>query len=140
MQQIRDTRRLQLCPCGDQLRPCGVPTVHPWRCRRTHCGATTTLRCSYCAHAIMPSHDAHLHKARAMAWRPTSPHGVQWRCHGDAVGDSSARIMAFCHFLGRRTVSVRTQLWCDRPLTQTCQPSRFVRVSPACFTRCPVKA
>ena len=32
-----------------------------------------------------------------------------------ALGDLTARTMAFCIFYGRRADSVRTQLWCDRP-------------------------
>ena len=35
------------------------PTALLWRCRRSHCAATATLRSSYGAHFTTPSHGAH---------------------------------------------------------------------------------
>ena len=40
-----------------------------------------------------------------------------------ALGDLTARTMAFWIFSGRRADSVRTQLWCDRPLTSSSRTS-----------------
>ena len=60
----------------------------------------TTPRCSKCAETEETTR-------RAMA--------MPRRCYY-ALGDPTACITAFCIFPGRRTDSVRTKLWCDRPL------------------------
>ena len=57
------------------------------RCRSSHGAAMTTLRCSYCARFSQrraTTRTLSMLKVRAVAWRPRRPHGVQWRCHGDA--------------------------------------------------------
>ena len=55
----------------------------PWRCRRSHCAATTTLRYAI-AYGTLPTTFLLCAYHNAGAWRPRRPNGVQWRCHGDA--------------------------------------------------------
>ena len=69
-----------------------------------------------------------MYKVRAVAWRSRRPHGVQWRCHGDATAIpwrsrrshcAHLGVPAFWVFLARRAVAVRTPPWCDRSLNGT---------------------
>ena len=39
-------------------------------------------------------------KVRAVAWRPRRPHGVQWRCHGDATAMPRRSRRSHCAHLG----------------------------------------
>ena len=41
-----------------------------------------------------------MHKVRAVAWRPRRPHGVQWRCHGDATAIPRRSRRSHCAYLG----------------------------------------
>ena len=41
-----------------------------------------------------------MHKVRAVAWRPRRPHGVQWRCHGDATAIPRRSRRSHCAHLG----------------------------------------
>ena len=41
-----------------------------------------------------------MHKVRAVAWRPRRPHGVQWRCHGDATAIPRRSRRSHCAQLG----------------------------------------
>ena len=93
------------------------------RPRRSHCAATATLRCSYCANVTTPSHGAHFEHAqsarRGMETEETTPRPMAMpRRSSCALGDPTACITAFCIFPELRTDSVMTQLWCDRPLSQ----------------------
>ena len=91
------------------------------RSRRSHCAATTTPRCSYCAHVTTPSHGAYFEHAQSARYSTETkettrrPMAMPRRC-SCTLGDPTACITAFFIFLGRRTDSARTQLWCDRPL------------------------
>ena len=66
-----------------------------------------------------------MHKVRTVAWRPRKPHGLQWRCHGDAMAiprhsrRCHCATSAFWVFLACRAVAVRTPPWCDRGLSDT---------------------
>ena len=111
-------------------RPC-VCTVRGngllWRSRGSHCAATTTLRCSHCVHLRTPTHGAYFEHAqsarRGMETQESSRRPTEMpRSCFCALGDLTARTMAFCIFSGRRADSVRTQLWCDRPLTMHLDP------------------
>ena len=46
-------------------RPQGAPTALLWRCRRSHCAATATLRSSYGAHFTTPSHGAYFEHVKS---------------------------------------------------------------------------
>ena len=118
IKKIWTTSHQWLRPCGDQVRPRGAPTVLPWRCigyltallrrcRRSHCAATATPRCSCCAHVTTPSHGM---ETEETIRRPME---MSRSCFC-ALGDPTARITAFWLFHGRR---VTTQLWCGMPLT-----------------------
>ena len=48
---------------------------------------------------------------------PTASTGDATMLRGDAC-DRTARTSAFCIFLGRRGIAVRTLLWCDRHLSR----------------------
>ena len=41
-----------------------------------------------------------MHKVRAVAWRPRRPHGIQWRCHGDATTILRRSRRSHCAHLG----------------------------------------
>ena len=112
--QAADTSRLQLRACGNQVHPWGAPTVLPWRCRRSHSIANTTLRCSYCVHAATPSHGTHFEHAQSerhgkeTALRPMEMLLCSRRpqcAHHGAV-----------HFSETPHGPRETQLWCERPL------------------------
>ena len=77
-------------------RPHGVPTACMSQSRAT--------ACALC-----------MHKVHAVAWRPRRPHGVQWRCHGDAsalwetVRRAPRRSAFFMHSV--RTPRGRDPVW-----------------------------
>ena len=69
-----------------------------------------------------------MHKVRAVAWRPRRPHGIQWRCHGDATTILRRSRRSHCAHLGVLSFSctpgsrresflhvVRTPSWCVTP-------------------------
>ena len=111
-------RRLQRSRHDHVRLRCAV-TALLWRSRRSHCAATAILRCSHCAHVRTPSHGAYFEHAqsarRGMETKESSRRPTEMpRSCFCALGDLTARIMAFCIFSGGRADSVRTQLWCDR--------------------------
>ena len=114
------TNDLCVCTAFAQRPLCALcaPAELLLRCRRPYCAAMVTLRCPLCpserrATVFVLS----MLKVRTVARRSMRSHRVQWRC---CCGDAcvrTARASAFCIFLGRRGITVRTPPWCDRGLT-----------------------
>ena len=107
--------------------------VHRTRRCRGALGDLTALRC-----AANPrrSHGAHSDRrgnaeprralfacTKCAPWHGVlgDPHGVQWRCHGDATAIPRCSRRSHCAHLGvflpRRAFAVRTPPWCDRGFT-----------------------
>ena len=90
-------------------------------CRRPYSAGMATLRRPHCNCSEFV---LNMLKVRAVARRSMRSHSIYWRCHCFAVpmpllccADAcvhTARIWAFCIFLGRRGNAVRRPLWCDR--------------------------
>ena len=74
-------------PTACARRPCGALgdlTALLLRCR---CDPTAFARRSFRSpwERRATARTLCMHKVRAVPWRPRRPHGVQWRCHGDAT-------------------------------------------------------
>ena len=113
-------------PCASSLRAHGVPVALWETSLRCYCAVTATPRRSYGAHTDR-SGNAEPRRALCACPKCAPWHGVledptassgdvtampRW-FHG-ALGDSTARTLAFWNFLGRCAIAVRTPPWCDR--------------------------
>ena len=77
-----------------------------------------------------------MHKVRAVAWRPRRPHGVQWRCHGDAAAIPRRSRRSHCAHLGvlsfsctpcsRREDATLQGLYKRRPSDMRCVHFNFI--------------
>ena len=102
-------------------RPMCTPAELLLHCRRPYCTAMVTLRQPHCALIRTPSDGVCFEHAQSACRRPAFYAIPQCllvmplHCCSD-VCDRTARILAFCIFLGCQGITVRTLLWCDRGL------------------------
>ena len=88
------------------------------RCRRHYCAAMATPMRSYLNAERTPSdvvcfeHAQSARRRSAFYAIPLRLLEMPLRCCGDAC-DYTARTSAFCIFLGRRGIAMRTPLWCE---------------------------
>ena len=102
-------------------RPLCAPAELLLHCKRPYCAAMVTLRRIHCAlirtlcDGVCFEHPQSARRLSAFYAIPQRLLPMPLRLYGDAC-DRTARTSAFCIFLGRRGIAVRTLLWCDRGL------------------------
>ena len=89
------------------------------RARRPYCAAMVTLQRPHCAlfrtqsDAVCFEHAQSARRRSVFYAIPQRLLTMSLRCCGDAC-DRTACTSAFCIFLGRLGIALRTPLWCDR--------------------------